>query len=266
VFDIIVISKPDETMEGSSSSSNNDASESKSGCGCSSAAVDNNNDATAAAAAAAAKTARRTAALVAAKRAAKTAAFLASAAQEQRHREYLAIQAEREQQKNRTGMTTQADDHHQAAASSSDDPADAAVGARDYDPNDPDPEGKIFAAAVRAVMSEHAAAEESEITITVSPTTGGQFDLSVLKTDSVESLKKVISKRLRVPKERICLLYRERWDKLIFLHFSSFSTRLSPFPSFGGPSVIGFPQLWSTPRAWDSPSRFLGAPKYKVSR
>ncbi|XP_050533764.1 midnolin homolog [Daktulosphaira vitifoliae] len=52
--------------------------------------------------------------------------------------------------------------------------------------------------------------DTSEITITVSPTTGGQFDLSVLKTDSVESLKKVISKRLRVPKERICLLYRER--------------------------------------------------------
>ncbi|XP_050437526.1 midnolin homolog isoform X2 [Adelges cooleyi] len=52
--------------------------------------------------------------------------------------------------------------------------------------------------------------DASEITITVSPTTGGQFDLSVLKTDSVESLKKVISKRLRVPKERICLLYRER--------------------------------------------------------
>lgn len=248
-------------MEGSSSSSNNDASESKSGCGCSSAAVDNNNDATAAAAAAAAKTARRTAALVAAKRAAKTAAFLASAAQEQRHREYLAIQAEREQQKNRTGTTAQADDNHQAAASSSNNPADAAVGARDFDPSDPDPEGKIFAAAVRAVMSEHAAAEESEITITVSPTTGGQFDLSVLKTDSVESLKKVISKRLRVPKERICLLYRERWDKYS-LRFSSFSMSLPLYPSCSCPSSHG-PSVKAV-RVGEV-ELILGAPKCEVS-
>jgi len=48
------------------------------------------------------------------------------------------------------------------------------------------------------------------ITINVTPTTGGQFDLQVSKAENVESLKKLISKRLKVPKERICLLHRER--------------------------------------------------------
>jgi len=191
-------------MEGSSS--NNDAGEPKSGCGCSGAAVDNNNDATAAAAAVAAKAARRAAALVAAKRASKTAAFIAkaSAAQEQRHREYL---SEQEQQQQKTTTTAQTDDRRQASAGGGD-PADAVMGG-DYDP---ERLRELFAAQVRSLRDELAAAdaEKSEITITVSPTTGGQFDLSVLKTDSVESLKKVISKRLRVPKERICLLYRER--------------------------------------------------------
>lgn len=51
---------------------------------------------------------------------------------------------------------------------------------------------------------------DSNITISVTPTTGGQFDLAVTKTDSIENLKKLISKKLKVPKERICLLHRER--------------------------------------------------------
>lgn len=50
----------------------------------------------------------------------------------------------------------------------------------------------------------------SSITISVTPTTGGQFDLSVTKNDTIENLKKLISKKLKVPKERICLLHRER--------------------------------------------------------
>uniref|UniRef100_A0A1B6KKR7 Ubiquitin-like domain-containing protein n=1 Tax=Graphocephala atropunctata TaxID=36148 RepID=A0A1B6KKR7_9HEMI len=50
----------------------------------------------------------------------------------------------------------------------------------------------------------------SSITISVTPTTGGQFDLAVTKNDTIENLKKLISKKLKVPKERICLLHRER--------------------------------------------------------
>lgn len=177
-------------MEGSSSSSsNNDAGEAKSGC-CT-AAVDNNNDVvTAAAAAAAAKVARRAAAVVAAKRAAKSRTL------DMENKQYLDLQAEIERRKTwgTTGENFQ--------------PGPSGTG-EDSGNFDKDPEGRIFAAAVQAVMANRAV-RESEITITVSPTTGGQFDLDVLKTDSVESLKKLISKRLRVPKERICLLYRER--------------------------------------------------------
>ncbi|XP_017791296.1 PREDICTED: midnolin-A-like isoform X2 [Habropoda laboriosa] len=63
--------------------------------------------------------------------------------------------------------------------------------------------GCVAAAAV-AVL------EPDEITISITPTTGGQFELTVDRTDTVENLKKIISKRLKVAKERICLLHRER--------------------------------------------------------
>lgn len=53
-------------------------------------------------------------------------------------------------------------------------------------------------------------ASSNNITISVTPTTGGQFDLAVTKSDTIENLKKLISKKLKVPKERICLLHRER--------------------------------------------------------
>ena len=46
--------------------------------------------------------------------------------------------------------------------------------------------------------------------VIVSPTTGGNFEVKVSKSDSVESLKRIISKRLKVAKERICLLFRDR--------------------------------------------------------
>ena len=50
----------------------------------------------------------------------------------------------------------------------------------------------------------------SMISVTVAPFTGGPFQLSVRRTDSVEDLKKAVAKRLKVLKDRICLLYRER--------------------------------------------------------
>jgi len=48
------------------------------------------------------------------------------------------------------------------------------------------------------------------MTVFIHPTTGGQFELQVASSDSVEYLKKLIAKKIKVPKERICLLYRER--------------------------------------------------------
>lgn len=47
-------------------------------------------------------------------------------------------------------------------------------------------------------------------TLHIHPTTGGHFELQVALSESVEALKALVSKRLKVPKERICLLYRER--------------------------------------------------------
>ena len=49
-----------------------------------------------------------------------------------------------------------------------------------------------------------------KMVVVVSPTTGGQLEVSVCPSESVEQLKKRLSKRLKVPKERICLLHRER--------------------------------------------------------
>ena len=49
------------------------------------------------------------------------------------------------------------------------------------------------------------------ISLTVAPTTGGQFELKVSKLETIDNLKKTISKRLKVPKERICLLWKDRY-------------------------------------------------------
>lgn len=71
-----------------------------------------------------------------------------------------------------------------------------------------------------------AAADRDEITVCITPTTGGQFELTVDRNDTVESLKKIISKKLKVAKERICLLHRERW---VFFSRASCLSLFSPF-------------------------------------
>ena len=48
------------------------------------------------------------------------------------------------------------------------------------------------------------------IAVTVAPFTGGPFTLNVRRKDSIEDLKKAVAKKLKVLKDRICLLYRER--------------------------------------------------------
>ena len=50
----------------------------------------------------------------------------------------------------------------------------------------------------------------NNLNITVAPFTGGPFEVKVSKMDTVDELKKVIARRLKVSKERIYLLYRER--------------------------------------------------------
>lgn len=50
----------------------------------------------------------------------------------------------------------------------------------------------------------------SQISIHISPTTGGDFNLTVSQDIPVDDLKKIISKRLKVPRDRICLLFRDK--------------------------------------------------------
>ena len=64
-------------------------------------------------------------------------------------------------------------------------------------------------AATPTAAAQHCS-DMSRICITVAPFTGGPFEVSVSKGDTVEELKKLIARRLKVSKERIYLLYRER--------------------------------------------------------
>ena len=48
------------------------------------------------------------------------------------------------------------------------------------------------------------------ISVTVAPFTGGPFTVTISRQESVEELKKAVAKKLKVLKDRICLLYRER--------------------------------------------------------
>ncbi|XP_075970909.1 ubiquitin-like domain-containing protein stuxnet [Anticarsia gemmatalis] len=52
--------------------------------------------------------------------------------------------------------------------------------------------------------------QTSDITLNIQTTTGGNFSVSVNGKNTVEHLKKLVSKKLRVSKDRICLLHRER--------------------------------------------------------
>lgn len=57
---------------------------------------------------------------------------------------------------------------------------------------------------------QNMASDEDKISVLVAPFTGGPFSVQVSRKDSVEELKKVVAKKLKVLKDRICLLYRER--------------------------------------------------------
>lgn len=48
------------------------------------------------------------------------------------------------------------------------------------------------------------------ITLNITTTTGGNFTVVVDILNNVEMLKKIIAKKLKVAKDRICLLHRER--------------------------------------------------------
>lgn len=53
-------------------------------------------------------------------------------------------------------------------------------------------------------------AQSTDITLNIQTTTGGNFSISINGKNTVDHLKKLVSKKLRVSKDRICLLHRER--------------------------------------------------------
>ncbi|XP_017776132.1 PREDICTED: midnolin isoform X1 [Nicrophorus vespilloides] len=50
----------------------------------------------------------------------------------------------------------------------------------------------------------------TQISIHISPTTGGDFFLTVDPDITVDNLKKLVSKKLKVPRDRLCLLFRDK--------------------------------------------------------
>jgi hypothetical protein len=70
--------------------------------------------------------------------------------------------------------------------------------------------GVLTASSARSAGPAVVQNSADKIVITVAPFTGGPFSVTANKRDSVEDLKKVVAKKLKVLKERICLLYRER--------------------------------------------------------
>ncbi len=63
--------------------------------------------------------------------------------------------------------------------------------------------------------SDTAAALSSSMdswTVHICPTTGGQYDMKVSPQDCVEVFKKNIAKRLKISKEKISLLHKDRYS------------------------------------------------------
>ncbi|CAH0555453.1 unnamed protein product [Brassicogethes aeneus] len=75
--------------------------------------------------------------------------------------------------------------------------------------------------------------QNPQISIHVSPTTGGDFYLMVEPDVTVENLKKLVSKRLKVPRDRICLLFRDKQlqDGDLLQHGISDGSRITLLPN-----------------------------------
>lgn len=67
----------------------------------------------------------------------------------------------------------------------------------------------------------------------MNPTTGGDFYLNVEPDITIENLKKLVSKRLKVPRDRICLLFRDKQlqDGNLIQHGISDGSRITLLPN-----------------------------------
>ncbi|CAH1772588.1 unnamed protein product [Owenia fusiformis] len=65
-------------------------------------------------------------------------------------------------------------------------------------------------ATERNNLSEEGITSNSNMKIQICPTTGGQFDLNIPASETIDGLKRAVGKKLKVPKDRITLLYKDR--------------------------------------------------------
>lgn len=101
------------------------------------------------------------------------------------------------------------DDTNQGASTSFDNSSSSSTeGSRNQVVDNTD---AVAGAGATCLCGGRAEAAASLLSLTVAPTTGGQFELKVSKLETIDNLKKTISKRLKVPKERICLLWKDRY-------------------------------------------------------
>ncbi|XP_019876634.1 midnolin homolog isoform X3 [Aethina tumida] len=75
--------------------------------------------------------------------------------------------------------------------------------------------------------------QHPNISLHVSPTTGGDFYLNVEPDVSVDNLKKLVSKRLKLPRDRISLLFRDKQllDGNLMQHGISHGSRITLLPN-----------------------------------
>ncbi|KAG5898782.1 hypothetical protein JTB14_010992 [Gonioctena quinquepunctata] len=85
----------------------------------------------------------------------------------------------------------------------------------------------------------------TQINIHVSPTTGGDFYLCVDSDITIENLKKLVSKRLKVPRDRICLLFRDKQlqDGNLVQHGISDGSRITLLPNVETGLVTQRPEI-----------------------
>ncbi|XP_050313301.1 midnolin-A [Anthonomus grandis grandis] len=74
---------------------------------------------------------------------------------------------------------------------------------------------------------------DTHINVQVSPTTGGEFYISLESHSTVENLKKLISKKLKVPRDRICLLFRDKQlqDGNLYQHGIADGSKITLLPN-----------------------------------
>lgn len=67
----------------------------------------------------------------------------------------------------------------------------------------------------KKIKMAHLEETNQKIQIQIVKTTGGSFEVTVDNDITVENLKKIVSKKLKISKDRICLMNSERWEREI---------------------------------------------------